>query len=70
MRRCCVKIHLERAKCSGHAQCYIVDAAFFPIDDEGYSTMEERTVEPGEEDVARRGVTSCPENALVIDEDG
>lgn len=65
-----MKIHLERAKCSGHAQCFIVDPDFFPIDDDGYSTLEERPVTPEEEDIARRGVTACPENALVIDEDG
>lgn len=65
-----MKIHLERAKCSGHAQCFVVDADFFPIDDDGYSTLEERSVTAAEEDIARRGVTACPENALVIDEDG
>lgn len=69
-RRYPVKIHLERGKCSGHAQCYVVDADFFPIDDEGYSILAERTVEAGDEEVARRGVSACPENALVIDENG
>jgi ferredoxin len=64
-----VKVHLERDKCSGHAQCYAIDAELFPIDDDGYSTLEDHAVAPGDEQVVRRGVAACPEVALVIDED-
>lgn len=64
-----MKIRLERSKCSGHAQCYAIDPELFPIDDDGYSTLEERTVGPGDEQITRAGVAACPELALVIDED-
>jgi ferredoxin len=64
-----MKVRLERAKCAGHAQCYAVDADLFPIDDDGYSTMEPRIATAGDEQLIRDGVASCPELALVIDED-
>ncbi len=64
-----MKIRLDRPKCAGHAQCYAVDADLFPIDDEGYSVLEEHTVAPGDEQATRDGVNSCPELALILDED-
>lgn len=64
-----MKIRLERGRCAGHAQCYAVDPDLFPIDDEGYSILQEHTVAPGEEQAAREGVNACPELALIIDED-
>ncbi len=64
-----MKIRLDRPKCAGHAQCYAVDADLFPIDDEGYSVLEEHTVAPGDEQATRDGVNSCPELALFLDED-
>lgn len=64
-----MRVRLERSKCAGHAQCYAVDPDLFPIDDEGYSTLEAREVAPGDEQLTRDGVASCPELALIIDED-
>ena len=64
-----MKVRLERSKCAGHAQCYAVDPDLFPIDDEGYSILQEHTVAPGDEEVTREGVARCPEIALIIEED-
>ena len=64
-----MKVRLERGKCSGHAQCYAFDPNLFPIDDEGYSTLQEHTVAPGDERATRDGVARCPELALIIEED-
>jgi ferredoxin len=63
-----VRVRLEKSKCVGHAQCYAVDPDLFPIDESGYSILEEREVSPEDAQVARDGVASCPEMALVIDE--
>jgi ferredoxin len=30
-----MKVHLERGKYAGHAQCYAVQPNLFPIDDDG-----------------------------------
>lgn len=64
-----MKVRLERSKCSGHAQCYAIEPDLFPIDDDGYSILEEHTVDPGDEQITRAGVAACPEVALIIDED-
>ncbi|MCX2930026.1 ferredoxin [Mycobacterium sp. CVI_P3] len=64
-----MKIRLVRSKCAGHAQCYAVAPDVFPIDDEGYCILEERVVGPDEVVAVRAGVASCPELALIIDDD-
>lgn len=64
-----VKVRVEQSRCVGHAQCYAVDPEIFPIDDSGYSILEEHEVAPEDEQVTRDGVASCPEMALILDED-
>jgi ferredoxin len=64
-----MKVRLERSKCVGHAQCYAVDPDLFPIDDAGYSILEEHEVKPEDEAQTRDGVAACPELALVLEED-
>ena len=64
-----MKVRLEQSKCVGHAQCYAVDPELFPIDDSGYSTLEEREVRPEDEQLTGDGVAACPELALIL-EDG
>jgi len=64
-----VKVRVDNAKCSGHAQCYAVDPALFPIDDSGYSALQPREVEPKDEQTTRVGVAACPEKALILDHD-
>ncbi|MBI3213814.1 MAG: ferredoxin [Mycobacterium sp.] len=64
-----MKLRLEQAKCAGHAQCYAVDPDLFPIDDDGYSTVQAHVVDAGQEQAVRDGVAACPELALIIDED-
>ncbi|ETB17513.1 ferredoxin [Mycobacterium avium 09-5983] len=64
-----MKIRLDRSICAGHAQCYAVDPDLFPLDDDGYSILVERTVEPGDEQVTRDGAGICPERALIIEDD-
>lgn len=63
-----MKVHLDRSRCSGHARCYAVDPDRFPIDDGGYSVVEDHEVPTGDEAVFRAGVAACPEAALTLDE--
>ena len=63
-----MRIRLERGKCAGHAQCYAVDPELFPIDDVGYSILEEHDVAPGDEQATRDGVAACPERALILED--
>lgn len=64
-----MKVRLEPSRCVGHAQCYAVDPDLFPIDDSGYSIVEEHDVRPEDAQATRDGVAACPEMALILDED-
>ena len=65
-----MRVRLEKSKWVGHAQCYAVDPDLFPIDESGYSILEEHEVRPEDVELTRDGVASCPEMALIIEEDG
>lgn len=62
-----MRVRLDRSKCTGHAQCYAVAPALFPIDDEGYCVLAERPVRSGDEALTEAGVAACPEGALVVE---
>ncbi|OBH47586.1 ferredoxin [Mycobacterium mantenii] len=64
-----MRVRLEQSKCVGHAQCYAVDPDLFPIDESGYSILEAREVRPEDEQSTRDGVASCPEMALILEDD-
>lgn len=64
-----MRIHVDNSKCAGHAQCYAVDPDLFPLDDAGYSTLQEHEVAPDDEAKTREGVAACPEMALILEED-
>ena len=64
-----MKVRVDNAKCSGHAQCYAVDPDLFPIDDSGYSILQSHRVKPEDEPATRAGAAACPENALLLEDD-
>jgi ferredoxin len=64
-----MKVRLEQSRCVGHAQCFAVDPDIFPIDEAGNSILEPHDVAPEDAQVTRDGVASCPEMALLLDED-
>jgi ferredoxin len=64
-----MKVRLEQSRCVGHAQCFAVDPDIFPIDEAGNSILEEHEVAPADAQVTRDGVASCPEMALLLDEE-
>jgi ferredoxin len=63
-----VKVFVDSKKCSGHGRCYTVAICVYSPDDEGYNAARgaEVTVEPGFEEDAMRGASSCPERAIQI----
>jgi ferredoxin len=64
-----MRVHVDNSRCAGHAQCWAVDPDLFPLDDSGYSTLQEHEVKPDDEQKTREGVAACPEMALILDED-
>ena len=63
-----MKVIANTALCSGHARCAAVAPEVFTLNDDGYIGFEEKTVTPGLEAQAERGVRACPERALRLEE--
>ena len=59
-----MKVRLEQSRCVGHAQCYAVDPDLFPIDESGYSILEEHEVRPEDEQLTRDGVGVLPGDGI------
>ncbi len=61
-----MRIRVDPAVCQGHALCASAAPELFTLDDEGYSNVGEVDVPAGSEDLARRGMQTCPERAITI----
>jgi ferredoxin len=61
-----MRVHVSK-DCSGHGQCNWINPELFPLDDDGYSAVEDLHVPDGAEDYARRAVAACPASAISIE---
>jgi ferredoxin len=64
-----MRVRLDKSACAGHALRNSIDPELFPIDDGGYSIVEPHEVRPADEERTRQGVASCPERALLLDDE-
>jgi ferredoxin len=64
-----MKIRIDKAACVGNARCAAVAEELFPLDENGYISVEEINVPPGKEELARRGANACPERIIVIEDE-
>jgi ferredoxin len=64
-----LKVRIEKAKCVGNARCHAVAEHLYPLDNDGYISIEGFDVAPGDEVLARRGARACPERIISIIED-
>jgi ferredoxin len=64
-----MRFRVIEGRCSGHARCAAVAPQIYRLDDDGYNTVGEQEVSPGDEEMARRGARACPERAIEILED-
>lgn len=62
-----MRLRLDKSACAGHALCNGIDEDLFPLDDAGYSLVEERELAPSEIDIAQRAAQACPEAALMLE---
>ena len=66
-----MKVHVDRALCTGHGRCYAVAPTTFQPDDDGYCVIPEEDVPDEAAADARLGAANCPEDAItVVDGDG
>jgi ferredoxin len=63
-----MKIRINKSACVGNARCAAVAPQLFPLDDDGYISVEEIEVPAGMEALARLGAKACPERIIVIEE--
>jgi ferredoxin len=61
-----MKITVDAAKCSGHAQCNAMAPAVYPLDDLGYSAADQLEVPPELQRQAQDGAFACPERAITV----
>jgi len=62
-----VKIIPDNDVCGAHGACATVDEELFNLDDDGFIAIGDGIEVPaGKEEIAHRGVDSCPLRALRI----
>jgi ferredoxin len=64
-----MKIRINRSGCTGNARCWAIAPELYPLDDEGYISIDGFDVPPGQEELARRGARACPERVITVIED-
>ena len=63
------RLHVERDRCQGHAQCAAAAPELFTLDDLGYLVLTDLELSDEARGAARRGVMACPERAIAIIEE-
>lgn len=64
-----MKIRIDKKRCVGNARCWAVAPDLYPLDDDGYISIEGFEVPEGMEEPAKRGARSCPERVIEILDD-
>jgi ferredoxin len=64
-----MKICIDKDRCVGNARCWAIAPDLYPLDDEGYISIEEFEVPEGQEELAKRGARACPERVIEIIEE-
>ncbi len=66
-----MRIAISEEKCSGHGRCYTLAPSVYEADEMGFAAARGGVIDvpAGEEEAARLGVISCPEEAIVLVEE-
>ena len=64
-----MKIVVDWDKCTGMGMCEALAPDVFEVDDEGSLILHSETVPGSQQDDVRAAVTSCPTEALTLEED-
>jgi ferredoxin len=64
-----MRIRVNHDQCTGHARCHALSEELYPLDDVGYSAVDEVQVPVGSESIAREGADMCPEGAIEVVDD-
>jgi ferredoxin len=61
-----MRVHVSR-DCAAHGQCNWINPELFPLDDDGYSAVEDALVPESAQEDARRAEAACPAAAISIE---
>lgn len=63
-----MRVRIDGEHCTGHGRCAKYAPNVFKLDDDGYNADRggEIEVPAGEEENARKGMKSCPEQAITL----
>lgn len=66
-----MKVRVDRDRCQGHNRCYDIAPGLFDLDDFGNATAALDGAVPSEQEAdARLAALSCPEQAILLVEEG
>ncbi|MFZ0834524.1 MAG: ferredoxin [Mycobacterium sp.] len=64
-----MKVWVDGQRCQGHTLCKMIAPDSFELNDiDGTSSPVSEAVAPGQEDLVREAMHSCPEQAIRIEE--
>lgn len=61
-----MKIIVDCDRCQGHALCAAQAPDVYELNEQGYNSMGEFTVKPGQEEAAIEAANWCPEEAIRV----
>jgi ferredoxin len=65
-----MRIRVEAHLCTGHALCQVQGPDVYVLNDLGFNETDRLDVPEELWEQARRGALACPEEAIILDEDG
>jgi ferredoxin len=64
-----VKVRVDQDRCQGHTLCAMIAPEMFQLSDiDGSSSAVTEVVPADQEDLVREAAQSCPEQAILIEE--
>ena len=65
-----MKVRVDDSRCQGHTLCAFAAPELFRLrEDDGHAYIDDADVPPALEDNARAALATCPEQAIIIEED-
>ena len=69
-QRSSMKVRVDASRCQGHTLCAFAAPELFRLrEDDGHAYVEDADVPAALEDKARAAKATCPEQAIIVEED-
>jgi ferredoxin len=64
-----MRLRIDADRCTGHGRCYDLAPELFTDDEQGHGQVVVPEPDESQLAAARLAVNSCPERAVILDED-